>query len=615
MPGSPRARGPPIQSRGVKGEPGSEPRRIFIALLAVAVLASRIAARPRSFWEWDDYIFGLALHTFAPQASVPQAPFFPAFVFLGRLYRIFLPGDALALTWLGVTASSLSLLFFFLLVRDLSGPRLAVRATLLFAFLPAAWFYAGIPTSDAAGVAAALLAFWLSLRAARRSDGLGLAAAAFGFACGIRPQTAIVAAVPLALAFRVARPRTRAVGLAALLGAVLLFWIAPVVVAARGIGPLLAVFRERWLYVFTTTASFAAKASPGFVLHRWLVDPWVSPIYAAAIWALTALGFARPASAGDRRVRTLLILSFVPYLIAAGIFLDPSFSGRYVLPFLPFHAILVARGTAWLEERLPRRLPIFSAGIAIWGALLVAPAIAVLHARPSPPEEAASAIRKRTTGRPFAILYPADLYVPAELLFPGVPKFEAEQSAPSALRAKTDREVWRFGVPSLTDESDVACWPALRPFDTVGRGRYLAVAYGPWPRHTPTFGEGWYGQEVERGPDCSLRVFRWMGARSRMLFPTYPGEKDVAIELAVPLRALPEAPIVRISWNGAVLEEVRATQERLSRRFRAPAPAPTGRGEDELAISISQVFVPARTGGTDTRTLGLQLLRVRLAPE
>lgn len=63
-----------------------------------------------------------------------------------------------------------TLVLFWGAVKDLFGREVAYQATLLLASFPAAWLHAGVPLSDPAGIAAALGAWWLAIRAATQPE-------------------------------------------------------------------------------------------------------------------------------------------------------------------------------------------------------------------------------------------------------------------------------------------------------------------------------------------------------------------------------------------------------------------------------------------------------------
>ena len=113
---------------------------VLVVIGATVLVASRVAARQGSLWEWDEAVFLLALDHFAPQNQVPHPPFYPGYVALGRLARALLGNGILALTWLSVAASCLAVLFQGLVAHEVLGSRrTAIAGAALFAVFPAGW--------------------------------------------------------------------------------------------------------------------------------------------------------------------------------------------------------------------------------------------------------------------------------------------------------------------------------------------------------------------------------------------------------------------------------------------------------------------------------------------
>lgn len=570
--------------------------------IVTLVVASRILARQRSFWEWDDYIFGLALHIFAPQSYVPQPPFFPAFIFAARFANRFLHDDVAALTWVSVVSSGIAPGLVYAIAREvIDDVRTAWSAALLFAFFPAVWFAAGTPISDTAGVSAALGAVWLSIRGRRDSRFLFPAAAALGLAIGVRPQTALIAFLPFAIAVK-RSPRRAAAALSLLAVSVGIFWAFPVFHAGGGVGPVLRSTLRQWNNVVGGTSPLAHRTSVAFFIRRWLSDTWSSPYYAAAAWAAVGVGVAAFWKRRDSDFLVLVGTGTCLYAACAMLFLDLAATGRYVIPILPAAAIAAAVGLGSIESRgrLPRGSLTF--GFVAASAAIVGPALWVMHTRPSPPVAAASIVRDRAAATRYAVVYPAQMYVPAELLFPGVPKFEAEKTPVESLAA-SPVPVWRFGVSAL--ETETVSWPPLRPFFTLGMGRYLNVPFGRW-KPEPIFGEGWFGEEHD-GND----TFRWMGKSGVILFPPSTVPYSISFELRVPVKLLGAVPEVQVRFGGRLLEVRTPKEEKNAFSYRIDRDLSSAT-KNTLLISTSRVFSPARAGlGSDTRDLGAQIRHFR----
>jgi len=568
------------------------------AALALLVVLSRVFARPRSFLEWDDYIFGLALRLFAPQSYVPQPPFFPAFIYTARLANVFLRDDVFALTWTSVVSSGIAAACVFGIARELLGDvRVAWSATMLFAFFPAAWFYAGTPLSDMAGVAAMLAAAWLAARALRQPASVLASAAVLGFAFGVRPQTAVIALIPFATAlWKNRRLAAAAIGIATF--SVLLFWVFPVVRAAGGVGAIAGPLLAQWRHTVAETSPISNRASLRFVARRWLVETWGSPAYALAAWGGIGAGCAVLWRRRAWAVFLLLGAGAVLYFVGGVLFLDLATTGRYMVPVLPAAAIAAAVGLEAVESRfhLPRGL--FTAAFVAGSAFVVGPALLVMHTRLSPPVEAAARIKALARGNRYAVVYPASMYVPAALLFPGVPIYELEKTSRDVL-AGSAIPVWRFGV-STPDDDRATAWPPYRPFASLGMGRYLRVPYGEWRAEGASMGPGWFPEEQD-----GEETFRWMAQRAAILFPPTRGRTTVRFVIMTVPQRFPTPPELVVEWNGTVVERRRISGGREDLTLRLPA-FPGGPGT--LMLASDETFRP---GGGDPRELSFQIRHFR----
>lgn len=448
--------------------------------LALVLAASRLVARQATVWEWDDVVFGVSLHVFAPDARVPHPPYYPLYVGLGRLARLVAPDDTAALTLLGAVASCAALAFVFLLVRELLGDeRVAATAAVRYAFFPAVWLHAGVPLSDPAGLAAGLGAAWLALLARRRPGLLWLAGVTFGIACGVRPQAALIAVGPLALAAWRAPRRDAIFGLAAAAGSAVAALVAPVVLASRDLSALWQGLRYQAGFVVGVDSLAAHSFDVAARLRRFGMDLWAYPALAVLCHALALAGALVLWRARRRRELAWLAVTFAPYALAALVMLDPATMGRYALPVLPAWAVLGAVALARAERAVvPRGAPVLTAAAVAALAIPMWPAIRVVHTLPSPPVAAARAIRAAAGSAPFRVAYRSDLFVFAETLFSDVPRVKVRTRADLGALPADPLPVWVYGLAGDAGTSGVAAWPDLPPLRRVGRGRYLSVPYG-----------------------------------------------------------------------------------------------------------------------------------------
>src|SRR3954465_15074702 len=115
-------------------------QRVLIAILALAVAATRFLAVSHSMWDWDEVLFASALHHYDVAQHHPHPPGFPLFFALAKLAR-FVIDDALhALRAISIASSLLIFPAIFALARSLRFRfRTCITASMLFCFLPNVW--------------------------------------------------------------------------------------------------------------------------------------------------------------------------------------------------------------------------------------------------------------------------------------------------------------------------------------------------------------------------------------------------------------------------------------------------------------------------------------------
>src|SRR5207245_3584817 len=71
---------------------------------ALAVLISRLATMPKTFWEGDELLFAAAVQKFDPWSSHPHPPGYPLYVGLGKFFALFVE-PFVALVMISIIAS------------------------------------------------------------------------------------------------------------------------------------------------------------------------------------------------------------------------------------------------------------------------------------------------------------------------------------------------------------------------------------------------------------------------------------------------------------------------------------------------------------------------------
>lgn len=576
-----------------------------LVLAVFVVVATRVLARQATPWEWDDLVFRLALDVFAPQSQVPQPPFYPGFVLLGRLARVIVADNHAALTWLSVAASSLVPAFCLLVASGLGfSRRVGLTAAALLAFFPAVWFHSGVPLSDPTGLATGLGAMALALRAGRNPRIAVLASLALGVAVSVRPQSALPAAVALAVSsFSLTRRQRLGVAIAAVTSVGLLY-LGPILVAARGLSGVVSWTAYQASFVLDHDSLAAHHWAIPFVLRRYFLDIWADPSIAIAVLAFSLLGAFSLWREHKRRRLSILLVIFLPYAFLSWVFLDPSTAGRYSLPYLPLVSLLTATGASWFDDRLGfRRVPVAGVVLVVTMAAVSTRAVLLIHQEPSPPVMAARAILEARGTGPYRVAYSPLMRMHAHAFFPDADLVVVRSAADLCSLPLDEKATWLFGVES--PESAVASWPDFSFLREVGRGRYREVRWRRQDEACLEYAEGFF--QPERA--ASGGTFRWMGSQAVFRFRASGADAQLGLSAEVPLWALDGAPEVRISLNGQELQNAVATGAHLRCDLPLPSDLLRGSSMNEVVVSVSKTFIPAELGkGADRRRLGLRIL-------
>ncbi len=342
--------------------------RSIAAALALGFLVLHLPYPARSLEDLDSINFALGIRDFDVAEHQPHPPGYPLFILTAKAVNAMVGSEVTTLSLLGIVCGALSALVLVALfgVLDKSGHRRSIAwgSALLALTAPLMWITAARPLSDVPGLAAALLAQWLLLRAATTRE---LAAAAFaaGVGAGIRSQV-VWLTVPLIL-LAVARHRQAwrpraALAIAAAYGGGVLLWALPLLalsggprvywnaVAFQGGADLSGV---TMLWTTPTPRQFLAQIEYGFLA------PWGWWPLAGVLLAMATVGIVRlMATAPDTLVT--LAAAFGPYLVFNMLFQE-TVTTRYSLPLVVPIAYLATAGVSWI---VPRHAPWLVAGLA-----------------------------------------------------------------------------------------------------------------------------------------------------------------------------------------------------------------------------------------------------------
>lgn len=325
--------------------------RLTGALLAALFFALHLPFLPPSLEDLDSINFALGVRDFDVARHQPHPPGYPLFVVAAKAVHAAGLAEWHALSLLSVAAGALAILALMTVFRALErdrSPGLATWLAILLAVTcPLYWLTAARPLSDVAGLAAALGAQGLILRASAPKT-LFLAALCASFAAGLRSQV-VWLTVPLLLFSATRMPRGesgRGFGAIAVGGAAgALMWLGPLVVISGGPRAYWDVFFNQGaedlggVTMLATTPTVRQLVS---ALRYAFVAPWGYWQTGAAVLAAAAVGLVHMFFRG-RQTLVMLSITYVPYLLFDLLFQE-SITTRYALPLVIPVAYLAVRG-------------------------------------------------------------------------------------------------------------------------------------------------------------------------------------------------------------------------------------------------------------------------------
>jgi hypothetical protein len=557
-------------------------------LIGVSVAVTRWLAMARTPWDSDEGLFLSALRHYDVTAHHPHPPGFPLFIGAAKLFTLAGVPDFRALQILSFAAAVAIVPAMLFLGRELgASARVSIIAATFLAFFPNVWFFGGTAFSDVASMTLSIVAVALLLRGSVLSGAIVL-----GIAIGFRPQTLLIAAVPVLILLSRAGWK-RALVFAAIVIAIVAVSYGTAAHLSGGWERYRTSLAEHEQYI-AGHDSFRAPLRPPMweLFDNFFLRPYDAPLINAIVSALVAISGV-VTLIRRRRPMLLLLAAFGPFCIAAWALLDRFSTSRFSIGYAPLIAFLAADGLDLLLARWPRVERFAAAAIAALMIVWSWPAIEVVHRTVSPPFAAAEWLRSRH-----------------------ITAYVADEMHPMSDALLADTSDLPLGPPPLTAsmrEGDVYLREGISvaPGSIVfrrARGRlasiarstrYFEVSIVP-VRELMRFTDGWYDEERS-----GASAWRWMGRRGVVLLPPHLERMRLALDLYVPLDALPSPPHVTVSFNGAVIDRIRATEKNVQRTY--DVTARTG-ALNELVIETDETVNPAERGlKSDARDLGVRV--------
>lgn len=582
-----------------------------MALAAVVVALTRVWARSRTLWDWDEALFSIAVGKYDVVQHHPHPPGFPLYIALAKLIRFFVHSDFHALQAITTIAAIAMFPLLFWLARELRFPfRTAFLGSLLFVFFPNVWFFGGTAFSDIPGLVMVIAACAMLLRSCRERNAYFAGALLLGLAAAIRPQALLVGCAPALIASRcrVKEKRGKDVVAASAIGiAVLAVSYGGAALASQSVESYIAMNGKLRQYVRTVDSFLNPNRPPVITLFP---DFFARAIPGGHITiAISVLALVSVIASFVRRTPGvwILVAMFLPFNLIGWFMLDTNSISRYSIGYAAMYAILAVDGVDALTGRstISTLIDAAFAGSVIarlvWWTL---PALRDARSTISPPVAAMQWIRAnvprttplfvQTSMQPFSDFMLGDLDVSL-----------VEDAAELPGRAYGMRE-WFVTEGSSGVIGGHNFVRDRGHLFNIARQRYFEVSIVPMP-DVVRFGRGWYGGESE-----GLASWRWMSGRSETFLPPVAGPARLTLGFDIPMELAPRRPSIEIRVNGALVDRFVCATPTMTKSWLVPARADAW---NQLVISMDKVLNPAKEGITpDSRDLGLDLTSYSWSP-
>lgn len=310
-----------------------------LIIFSVAALI-RIPFRASYLVNWDSVNFALGVESFDLESHQPHPPGYLGYVLLGRVIEWLVRDPVTALTAISVVAGSAATMLVYLLATRMTSERASIIAAALFGTSPLVWYYSEVALTYIVEVALAVPLVLLILEARKqRRAGFLIVATVLLAAMGAIRQTSLILFLPLlfygALAFST---KVRFV-CAALLTALSLTWLVPLVVLSGG--PINYLRLSSQLAELTGGATWLGSGA-GLVQNLLVVTAALVVGLHVALLAIPVAALSKIKSRPlQREHRQILVVWGLPALLVY-LFIHSGQMG-YVLVLLPIGIIWASK--------------------------------------------------------------------------------------------------------------------------------------------------------------------------------------------------------------------------------------------------------------------------------
>jgi hypothetical protein len=257
---------------------------VWVVLLFVVGLVSRVIFQSQILYHWDSVNFAYAIHEFDLAKEQPHPPGYIGYVWLSQVVDSFIHDAQTTLVSLSIVASALSVVALFYLGRAMFDRRVGLIAALFLASSPLFWFYGEIALPHTLDTLLVIVAaWWLYETMVGKHGYLYPGVVMLAIAGGVRPQTLVFLAPLLLFALRgVGWRRFLVAGL--LGGVVCLGWFIPLMALSGGYSNYMRIMGEFGSRFQDTTSVFMGAGWWG--LQRNLIK---LTLYTGYGWSLPLL--------------------------------------------------------------------------------------------------------------------------------------------------------------------------------------------------------------------------------------------------------------------------------------------------------------------------------------
>jgi hypothetical protein len=286
-------------------------QKICLVFLTSAVAFTRFAFRSRYLYDLDSVNFALAMQHFDPRVHQPHPPGYFLYICLGRLLNVLFHDANLALVLLSILASCGVAIVIYKMAIDWFGPTAAQFAGVFFLLSPLAWFHGIVALTYIVEAFFSGLLGYLCWRIDSGRAGFILPASiALGVSAGIRPSSLLFLAPLFLFSLRNATPKQRWRGLAALVLA-LIAWFVPMISASGGFNAYFGALTSLWRMVPSKWTIFNSSPANSIVRAFIIIFIFLLTFGAASLATLGTLGRTTPA---DPRKKKFTLVWIAPAL-------------------------------------------------------------------------------------------------------------------------------------------------------------------------------------------------------------------------------------------------------------------------------------------------------------